>query len=284
MAPRLLVLTACAVAIAGCTQSAAPSGPSGPLPVAGQSLSPGEESAETLTRLGIHALDRGDATGAIALFRRAHAIDPAAEPPLLSLGQTYRLVGAHFEAEGAYRVLLERDPTHAEARRGVANALIAQRQPAEALAVLEAAPPVPVRPDEPPPGIDPLLENTKGVALDMLGRHAEAVAAYTEALSVAPSDLDIRSNLALSQALAGEHATAVRAMRAVASAPMASLRHRQNLVIVLGLSGDLAAAEEAALRFSRGDAEVGQFLAYVARLRALPDSGARATEIVLYGL
>lgn len=226
-------------------------------------------SAETLARLGDHLLTQGDVATAVALYRRAHAAAPAEPSPLIKLGSALYQLGSYREAAGAYRSVLQIDPKNGQAARGLANAHLAMNEPEQALPFLEIALAA---------ADTPANRNSMGVALDMAGRHAEAQASYRAGLLAAPDDLDLASNLALSLALAGRHADAILLMQDIAAAPVAGRRHRQNLALVYGLAGldDQAAA---ILRADLSEGEVAASLAAIARLRAIPDSGARATAI-----
>jgi Flp pilus assembly protein TadD len=229
-----------------------------------------EESAATLMRMGDFTMARGDATSALTLYRRAHEAAPDEAEPLIRLGSALARVGSYEEAAGAFRTALDIEAANPEAVRGLANAEIALNRPQRALPVLEAA--------IARPGADALMHNTYGVALDHLGRHAEAQDHYRKGLQAVPNDLDMQTNLAISLALTGQYAEAVDTMRQVATAPSASAKHRQNLALVLGLAGRRAEAAEVA-RIDADDTTVAANLDFFDDLRAISNSGERAVAI-----
>ena len=82
----------------------------------------------------------------------------------------------------------------------------------------------------------------RGIALDMAGDHKKARELYTRALMVAPDDMGILNNLALSYLMAGEYDAAIKALAPLAFTPTSTAVIRQNLAMAYGLAGDEAAA------------------------------------------
>ncbi len=260
-------------ALAGCAQADTPLEQAIERTIeARQPLAPNTVDDESLLRMGDFALGRGDTVTAVSFYRRAHFEDPEAIAPLMRMGSALAAAGAFVEAEGAYRAVMERRPEDALAARLTANTLLAQRRPAQALTLLARLDPA-----------DPAVANSRGVALDLLGRHDEAMASYRMGLQTRPNDLDLRSNLALSQVVAGETEAAVTALRAVAAAPAATRRHRQNLMIVLGLAGDRDAVQRLA-QASRGQDDTARLLAHIDHVAGLDSSSDKARALMLGGL
>ncbi len=263
-----------ALTLAGCAEMSG-AGPLGAEPPGAQGRSdPGPpdtspQTVETLVRLGDFTLARGDPVSAVALYGRAHAIEPRAIVPLLRLGSAHARLGSYEESAGAYRAVLMIDPVHGEAQRGLGNALVALNRPHEALPHLETALTV---------GGDHRAYNSIGVALDLLGRHADAQYYYLQGLGSRPTDLDLGANLALSLALSGRMDEALRRMREVAGAPGATVRHRQNLALVLALDGRIDEARIAA-RTDYDEAAADRAVRYYAGLGAIADTAARAAAI-----
>ncbi len=227
------------------------------------------ESVETLMRMGDFTLARGDALSAIALYNRAHDLEPLSIVPLMRMGAAQAQLGSYEESAGAYRAVLQISPVNADAQRGLGNALVALNRPAEALPHLETALAI---------GNDLRAYNSIGVALDMLGRHADAQFYYRQGLAVSPVDLDLRTNLALSLSLTGQNEEAIRLLREVAGAPNATVRHRQNLALALVMAGRMDEARTVSL-VDFNDAQAQRNLQHYATLRSLPSSGARAAAI-----
>ena len=82
------------------------------------------------------------------------------------------------------------------------------------------------------------LRPIRDVALDTLGRHAEAQKEYRAALAINPNNKTAISNLGLSLALAGNPAEGEALLEPLADGPSSTPRLRQNLALVLGLKGD----------------------------------------------
>ncbi len=226
-------------------------------------------SPETLLRLGAFAEGGGDLATAVQFYQRAHAADPSDPEPLIRLATLLSAIGAHGESVAAYRALATLQPANREVSRALANALIASGQPEGAIDVLNTAP---------QGRSDPRLLSSLAVAYDMLGRHGEAQRSYAQALTLNPADLDIRTNLALSHALAGNDSLAIETMNTIVAAPGADRRHRQARALVLALVGRTDEAAAAAAR-DLDEAGVSAALDYYRRLLDLPSSAARARAI-----
>lgn len=79
----------------------------------------------------------------------------------------------------------------------------------------------------------------QGVALDLLGRHAEAERSHRAALALAPDSIGTANNLAMSLLLTGRAADAVALLEPLARLPLAPPRVAANLAIARAASGDL---------------------------------------------
>lgn len=90
--------------------------------------------------------------------------------------------------------------------------------------------------------------SVQGVALDQLGRHEEAQRYYGTALSIAPDEPSVLSNLGLSYALSKDLVRAEGALRRAAGQPRVDARVRQNLALVVGLQGRFDEAKDIARR------------------------------------
>jgi Flp pilus assembly protein TadD len=228
-----------------------------------------DNSIETLVRLGDFTMSRGQIPAAISLYRRAHAAAPDRPLPLEKLGRALATIGSHDEAAGAFRSLLEINPVNPIGLRGLGNAYLALNEPDLALPNLEAAVAV---------GDDASSYSSLGVALDMSGRHQDALDAYESALHLAPGDLDIATNMAISLSLSDRHDEAVQLMRRTASSPTATVRHRQNLALIYGLANRTDDARATA-RIDMDERSVERSLAYYAMLQRIEDSRRRAAAI-----
>jgi Flp pilus assembly protein TadD len=104
-----------------------------------------------------------------------------------------------------------------------------------------------------PRNIDAL--DGRGVALDLLGRHAEAEQSYRAALALAPDSLRTANNLAMSLLLAGRGAEAAAILERLARFPAAPPRVLANLAVARATMGDRDGAESL-LRGSGGNGDV----------------------------
>lgn len=227
------------------------------------------QSPTALMGLAEYSEATGDLRSAATLYQRAHALDPGNREPLIRLVTLLNRIGPPNAAVEAYRDLVALEPANAEAQRRLGNALISAGRPQEAVDAYRSALAL---------GDDSRARSGLAVALDMLGRHAEARDHYAAALAQSPGDLDIKSNLAVSLALSGNYELAVETARATAFDPRATARHRQNLALVLGLANRMTEAAEVA-RSDLDEAGVGRAIAYYEMLRNLPSSADRAVAI-----
>ncbi len=274
MKPRFSKTVSVAIAL-GCTALAGCGNPPGfDVPNANFQSTSGQlvaddNSIETLVRMGDFTMSRGQIPAAISLYRRAHSAAPHRVLPLEKLGRALATIGSHDEAAGAFRSLLTIDPVNPIGLRGLGNAYLALNEPDLALPNLEAA--VAVRDDA-------ASYSSLGVALDMAGRHRDALDAYENALELAPGDLDVATNMAISLSLSDRHDEAVQLMRRTASSPTATVRHRQNLAMIYGLANRTDDARATA-RIDMDERNVERSLAYYAMLQRIEDSRRRAAAI-----
>ena len=117
-----------------------------------------------------------------------------------------------------------------------------------------------------------------GIAFDLLGRHDDAQRAYRRGLRIAPKDVDLRSNLALSLSLAGKHARAVRLMEELLADPSAKAGHELNFALILSLCKKDVAAERI-IKAVLNDTRAEELMAQFRRIREIPGSRERALEI-----
>jgi Flp pilus assembly protein TadD len=107
--------------------------------------------------------------------------------------------------------------------------------------------------------------SAQGAALDQLGRHEEAQRYYGTALTIAPDEPSVLSNLGLSYALSKDLVRAEGALRRAAGQPRVDGRVRQNLALVVGLQGRFSEAE----RIARSDLSADARNADVAYLQQM---------------
>lgn len=136
--------------------------------------------APAWSRLGELSLDAGRVDEALAALRRAATLRPRHLPTLNNLAFACLQAGHAREAESAARAALAADPAHGRARANLAHALL--RQAAYTRAQIELSRAAQAARD---PALWLELAN---VRLN-LGRAAEALTAFDQAIALAPPDL-----------------------------------------------------------------------------------------------
>lgn len=197
-------------------------------------------SPKALISMGDTTWRGGDVDSAARFYQAAVRIAPEDPVPNFRLGRALQAMGAHKAAAEQFRKVLELQPANGEAKRQLANTLISLDDPEGSIRLYR---------EVIAKSGDHRAFNGLGVALDMTGKHKEALAAYRAGLAKAPDNLSLKNNLALSMAIAGNYDKAAKVLRHVAEDPRATPRHRQNLALVYGLAG----YETAAARVARID-------------------------------
>lgn len=195
-------------------------------------------SPKTLISMGDTTWSGGDVDSAARFYQAATRVAPKDPVPAFRLGRALQAMGAHKAAADQFRRVLELQPDDGEAKRQLANTLISLDDPQGSIKLFQ---------EVIAESGDHRAFNGLGVALDMTGKHKEALAAYRAGLAKEPESLSLKNNLALSMAIAGKYDDAAKVLRNVASDPRATPRHRQNLALVYGLAGQETAAARVAL-------------------------------------
>lgn len=225
-----------------------------------------------LIRLADGLRDRGELPTAIAIYQRAASQSQDAGE-LISLGQTLAEAGASEQAAGAFRRALARAPENPDALLGLGTSLLATGDIDKSIQYLEQL-------VDQGRSSDTVRYAALGAALDIAGRHEQAVATYTAGLEVAPGNLDLKSNLALSYAFYDRHVEAINLMIEVTDALEASRTHYRNHVLVLALAGQDHEAASTGVRML-GEKETQDVMAQAATVRQLPRGADRARAIGL---
>lgn len=230
------------------------------------------QDVASVVRLADSLRERGELTTAIAFYQRAAATsdDPK---ELISLGRALAEVSANERAAGAFRRALAHEPDHPDALLGLGTAYLSLGQVDRSIQYLEQL----VNQGD---GTDPLRYAALGAALDIAGRHEQAVATYTAGLEMIPDDLDLKTNLALSYAFNDRHVEAINLMIEVTDALDARQSHHRNLVLVLALAGQDRDAVVTGLRLI-GEEETQEVMTQAASARQQPAGASRAKAIGL---
>ena len=218
----------------------------------------------SLVKLGDDLQRNGDAEGALTVYRAASASGGRNGTAFARVGQASNAISDPAHAEQAFRAAIQSGTTDGATQRGLATALLAQHRPAEAVPILAAI-----------PDPDAQALRTYGVALDMVGRQADAQAAYRRGLALSPADANLHGDLALSLAISGQMDAALAEMHAATYAPVADPRQTANQVLLLAVAGQDAAARAQGITLL-GPARTEVVMQQAGRVRAAPDAAARA--------
>ena len=212
----------------------------------------------SMMRIGVAARKGGDYPTAVAVFRRAADVAPRDPVPFIALGDTLVDMNSPNEAVVAYNSALERDHDAVPALRGLAAAYLLTGRGELALQPLDKA--LAISPN------DPKLLMLHGVADDLSGRHLAAQDLYRRGLRVAPLDVSLNTDLALSLAMTSNYPAAIATLSPVAMSPAGGPHERQTLAMIYGLQGDQADAARVS-RMDLDEAAAEHNLADYATLR-----------------
>lgn len=189
------------------------------------------DAKTTALRLADTAYAKGEYAMAAQLYFRAAELNPDKVEVMAKLAFALFKSGGAGDAEKIFRLALEKDPKHADSLRGLAHSLVTQGRAAEALPLyrqmLAAG-----------GSKDARIYAGLGAALDMVGKHQEARAAYQTGLKLAPQDFGLRHNLALSYAMSGESEKAKAVLNGMALEPANAPRSHQSLSMVDSIVAD----------------------------------------------
>jgi Flp pilus assembly protein TadD len=222
-----------------------------------------------LLKIADETYSGGDPATAASLYRQLHEQQPKDPVPLERMAAIFMTLQDYRSAIDAYRAALVLDPDNANIHRQIAIALLVMGDGENAMTEIRAA--LAKHAD------DPRLYNLMGVAQDMAGRHDLAQQSYRHGTEIAPANVGLRNNYAMSLAMSGNFADAVAELHQIAGLN-APPRYRLNLALAYGLSGDDVHAAETA-RQVLDEASVQNNLAYYALLRGM-DPAHRTAAIV----
>jgi Flp pilus assembly protein TadD len=205
--------------------------------------------------------ERAEPVVRAAFWAREVQIDPRDVDAGVRFAAALRAVGQYSEAALQAERVAMIDPANLDALLEIARAHIAGKQGFLAIAPAQKAQALNAR--------DWRAPSLLGVALEQVGRDTEALAAYQTALTLAPNNASVLSNLGLFYLNAGDKAAAETWLRRAATAPGSTVQIRQNLAYALGLSGKFAEAE-ALMRRDLPPDQVAGNLAYLKAHSATP--------------
>lgn len=225
---------------------------------------------DAVLRLADNLRDRGELTYAIAMYQQAasRTADPAV---LVKLGRALSANGATERAAGVFRRAVSRAPDYPDALLGLGTVYLQLGEIEKSIQYLDQL----VKQGK---STDMRRYSALGAALDLAGRHDEALATFEAGLEIEPENLDLKSNLALSHAINDRHDEAIGMMREVIESLDAQRAHQRIMVLILALAGQ--DREAVALGIRRlGQTETQDVLAQASSARGLTNGADRARAI-----
>lgn len=227
------------------------------------------DNVEAIRKLAVLCHKDGRSEEALALFRRAIALDPDSPIADVQLGRLLEQRGAPAEAAICYRRATRLRPLDADAEAGLARVLAAQADGVEALPHFRRA--AALAP------ADPWNHIALGNALLREGSLSDALASYQQALAISPDLAEAHNNLGETLRRLGRPAEAIAACeRALALNPELPEAHNNlgNALLEERLPGQAIPHFQQALLLKPGWPEVHHNLAL-----ALQEQGSAAEAV-----
>ncbi|RLQ87030.1 tetratricopeptide repeat protein [Notoacmeibacter ruber] len=178
----------------------------------------------------------------------SYARNPKDRETALRFAEALRMEGRNEQSLAVMRKTVILHPNDRGVQAAYGKALAANGQFDQALQA--------IRRSQTPEYPDWKLISAEAAIVDQLGQHDEARRLYKKALTLAPNEASIHSNLGMSHVLSGDLRTAEYYLQKAASLPGADSRVRQNYALVVGLQGRFDEANAIARReLSPADAE-----------------------------
>ena len=221
---RLAAITGLAALTAACAQSDRPN-------LAANDATMAQRQALTVSGVAAYS------NPGLAALRRAAMAAPSDYALQARYAGALARAGEPAMAEDIVTAALARSPDHPALTLQLARLRVRNGQPQVALALFDRAAQL-------QPAAE--VEEGRGVALDMLGRHHEAQTAYRAALAQSPNLVSAANNLAMSLMLTGQAAEAVALLEPLSRRRDAPARVANNLAVALSMSGETPRFDTAA--------------------------------------
>ena len=179
------------------------------------------------------ALNGGSPRVALQVAQTILERSPDNVDALLVRGDALTQLEQNDNAVAAFQRVLSKDPTSAHGKLGLARIRLTT-DPTEAAGLLRDV----LR--TAPSNVSALTD--LGIALDLLGQHAEAQTFYHRVLHDNPNNMPVQVNLALSLAMSGDSAAALRLIEPLARDQSAPMKIRHNYAAILTMAGRRAEA------------------------------------------
>jgi Flp pilus assembly protein TadD len=210
-------------------------------------------------------------------FKRTEALgkawndDPGNAALAIQYSKSLEELGQKDTQIDVLRTAVSRTGTDADAQGKLGRALLTAGDAEGAIAALQRSTEINPR--------DTASLSALGAALDQQTRHGDAREKYQAALALAPDDVGIMNNLAMSYALQGKLPDAEQKLRSAIAHPSAKNmpRIRQNLALVVGLQGRFDEAKKIASQDLPPD-QVQANLDYLQKMLARPNTWAQLQD------
>lgn len=193
-----------------------------------------EPDTDSRLRVAAAAEASGQTDVALSMYGSAAAAEPNRADLQAAFAGALGRAGNLAEAEEVLNRALQRSPGNQNLQLVKARLALRQGQAEAALAQFDQ---ILARNSRLPQALD-----GRGVALDLLGRHAEAQASYRAALTEQPSAVSVANNLAMSLLLDGKAEEARAMLEPLARRGTAPSRVRSNLAVARAATGDTPGA------------------------------------------
>jgi Flp pilus assembly protein TadD len=178
---------------------------------------------------------QADPHRAVEVYGARYRSNPRDADAALGYGQALRANGQRAQAVAVLEQASMGHPANKQLLAAYGRALADNGNFQLAFDVLSRA----HTPDNP----DWRILSVQGTALDQMGKHQEARGYYASALRIAPEEPSVLSNLGMSYVLSRELPKAEETLRRAQATGRADARVRQNLALAVGLQGRFAEAE-----------------------------------------
>jgi len=206
---------------------------------------------------------KADARPEMDALRERYRAKPSDPAIALEYGKALRDTGQRAQAVAVLEQAVLAHPSNKALLAGYGRALADSGNFQQAFDVLSRA----HTPEDP----DWRILSAQGAALDQLGRNEEAQQYYASALKIVPDEPQVLSNLGLSYLLSKDLPLAEETLRRARERAPTDMRVRTNLAVVVGLQGRQSEAEtimKADLPPEEGTANVAALKRLLARKEA----------------
>ncbi|MGH6779983.1 MAG: tetratricopeptide repeat protein [Bradyrhizobium sp.] len=174
--------------------------------------------------------------GVVEAYGKRYRANPKNPDAAIGYGEALRANGQRAQAVAVLEQASIANPSNKQVLAAWGRALDDNGDFQEAFDVLSRA--------NSPANPDWRILSAQGTALDQLGHHKQARGYYLSALKIVPGEPSVLSNLGLSYLLSKDLPDAEKSLRKAYASPKAGPRVRQNLGLVLGLEGHFDEAKK----------------------------------------